>query len=78
MESNWRMNVREVGMTCSDWQLAARIPDSFLGSVYVVKRDVLPRRKWYYLCLPGGLPTLFGSTFNPPGNFPWGEDVVPD
>jgi hypothetical protein len=72
------MNVREVGMACSDWELAARIPGSVLESVYLVKRKVLPKRAWYYLCFPGSLPAAFGSTLFPPGNFPWGVPVDPD
>lgn len=80
MESNWRYNVWEQGMSYSDWELSARIPDSMFGAVYVVKRNRTPKRVWYYLYFPGSLPDLLGSTLWTPadGNFPYGNVVDPD
>jgi len=72
------MNVREVGMANSDWLMAARSSEFPDDPVYVVNREVKPTRAWYYLCFPGSLPIFIGSNNNPPGNFPYGEPVIPD
>ena len=80
MESNWRFNVWELGMSHSTIRLMARlvgmVPDSYLipgnsppaGRHWYVRYSVFAE-EW----------VIAGSVADvTPGNFPYGNDVDPD
>lgn len=80
MESNWRWNVADVGMSLSNWELAARFLDD--PSLLLVSDPPLPanRLRLYVIPAPGQLPVAVGFWVRtPPGSrFPAGAAVEPD
>ncbi len=78
MVSKWRLNVADMGMSGSDWLLAARVRGPGPGYVVVVEVADNPVDYWVYTLLPGDLPVP-GTPLPKAGkHFPYGWDVEPD
>lgn len=77
MESNWRWNVANLGMSNSWWRLAAGYPRGAPATtVFMV--DVGDPLYWYfYSTVPGQLPIINGVVPRT-GHFPGTWNVQPD
>lgn len=80
MESDWRFNVWDLGMTSSGWQLAARAIPTVL-KLWLVKESATRFGTFTTFGLaPGRIPVRVSGPFPfPPGqHFPYGQNVLPD
>jgi hypothetical protein len=74
------MDIAFIGMSYSDWLLAARVSGG-PNPLFWVKRDVVPEMQWLYVVpVSTGIPVLVTSSPIPAANphFPWGNEVFPD
>jgi len=80
LESNWRFNVWDLGMSFSGWRLAARVFEGADENYIVATSDLGPGRYGIYLYIPGEVPELLFNRPILPGapHFPYNWDVLPD
>jgi len=80
LESNWRWNVAEFGMSLTDWRLVARIDGTF-GLLYVVKESATQWGLWRrnVPSFPNELVRFNGPfAIGAGARFPYGLSVEPD
>jgi len=80
LESNWRWNVADQGMSLTNWRLAARLlEDPEVLMVGIGPADERKYQAWFN-ATPTDLPTALGPVQVAPGTdgFPYGEAVLPD
>ena len=80
MESSWRFNVAEKGMSLSNWLLCARLLGPPVPGWLLVKTSISKAQFWLQPLPPGALPIYTGIQFTitPSMRFPYGFDVEPD
>lgn len=77
MESNWRWNVANLGMSLTSWRLAAWYPRNDPSPhVWLVEQDD-PTYWYFYVTAPGQLPTITGVVPKT-GPYPGTWNVQPD
>jgi hypothetical protein len=80
LESNWRYNVADLGMSLSSWELAARVAGTPF-SLWIVQVNNNPGNYeiWHVpapMQLPVHVATVAIPTTHP--HFPYGAPVLPD
>jgi len=80
VESNWRWNIPNLGMSHGDWQLCARFVESPPFTAWMVKRGNSNVPEVWETSGPDQLPVYAFSFPEEPADvhFPWGYDVEPD
>lgn len=80
MESNWRFNVADFGMSSSNWRLSARYVEFPQFILVNPAPPFLNRYRIFQDAGPGQVPTFVALVNIGPGNphFPYGNVVEPD